>query len=142
MRFKKLQNLFARWLPMLIWMVVIFWASNQSSDALPNYGIWDLLIKKAGHFIAYAILALFVFRGTMEWKRPYWWAFLITAVYAMSDEFHQQFVAGRNASLYDVLIDCLGAVTAIYLISRSHNLRDLVQFNLDLNNNITSVKVK
>ena len=72
------------------------WRRINRQMRLPNYGIWDLLIKKAGHFIAYAILAVFVFRGTMEWKRPYLWAFLITAVYAMSDEFHQQFCGGAT----------------------------------------------
>lgn len=128
---------------MLFWMGAIFFVSHQPSEALPNYGVWDLFIKKSGHFFAYAILGTLVFRGTVEWQRPYLWAFVITAVYAMSDEFHQQFVVGRTSALRDVLIDCLGAATALLLIYRSRNLRNLIQFNYNLNKNrITSAEAK
>jgi len=34
---------------------------------------------------------------------------LICALYAVSDEVHQAFVPTRNASLWDVLLDCCGA---------------------------------
>ncbi len=128
---------------MLFWMGAIFFVSHQPSEALPNYGIWDLLIKKSGHFLAYAILAVLVFRVTMGWQRPYLWAFVITAVYAMSDEFHQQFVVGRTPALGDVLIDCLGAATVLLLLYRSRNLRNLIQFNYNLSKNrITSAEAK
>ena len=58
------------WVPMAIWMIIIFVFSAQPSDALPSLGAWDLLLKKGAHFTAYAILGLLVFRATGEWKRP------------------------------------------------------------------------
>ena len=41
-------------------------------------------------------------------------ALLVAAVYAATDEFHQSFVPGRTASVYDVLIDTSGACAAAY----------------------------
>ncbi len=101
---------------MLLWMGVIFLLSSQTATNLPDYGAWDVLFKKVAHFGAYALLAILTFWGTMAWKRPYLWAFLIPAVYALTDEFHQQFVAGRTSSLMDVMIDWAGALSALYLL--------------------------
>ena len=40
-------------------------------------------------------------------------AWLLTVLYACTDEFHQLFVAGCHASLLDVGVDALGAATAL-----------------------------
>ncbi|RJQ13981.1 MAG: hypothetical protein C4560_13365 [Nitrospiraceae bacterium] len=37
-------------------------------------------------------------------------AILLTGIYGFTDEFHQSFVAGRDASLYDSLADFTGAL--------------------------------
>lgn len=105
-----------RWLPVILWMAAIFVVSNQPSSGLPNFGLVDMLVKKVAHFLAYAILA-----GLVQWAwRPHdrsWLAaLLITAVYALSDEFHQAYVPGRFSSLADVFIDISGALTALLLI--------------------------
>jgi VanZ family protein len=42
---------------------------------------------------------------------------LASAVFAVSDEFHQSFVASRTASPVDVLIDICGALIALALCS-------------------------
>jgi VanZ family protein len=44
--------------------------------------------------------------------------FLISVVYAFSDEIHQFFVPGRFVSLKDILIDGAGNLCAIFLINR------------------------
>jgi VanZ family protein len=80
------------------------------------------LIRKAGHFTEYAILALllyraFRYRSATHWKRS--WAFsalLIVAIYALSDEYHQAFTAMRTASIYDSLIDIAGGFTALFFL--------------------------
>lgn len=47
-----------------------------------------------------------------------WLAWLLTFVYAMTDEFHQSFVPGRFASIWDVLIfDNAGALISLGLIT-------------------------
>jgi VanZ family protein len=51
-----------------------------------------------------------------------WGLFLVvmgvTVAYAASDEYHQSFVPGRHPGLSDVLIDGLGAATALILMVR------------------------
>ncbi len=120
-----------RWLPMLLWMAAIFIISAQPSHELPNLGSWDLFSKKLAHFIAYAILALSALWGISggKWLFPsatsavaqyksVFFAFLITLLYAMSDEYHQTFVPGRHGMAWDVLIDTCGGVSALFLIWR------------------------
>jgi VanZ family protein len=48
---------------------------------------------------------------------------LFVALYAASDEFHQLFVATRDASLRDVAIDTFGAVLGIILLWGIYRLR-------------------
>jgi len=110
-----------RWLPLLLWMAVIFIASSRTKAELPSFGLWDQLAKKAGHFLAYALLAWLAWRATRESARPYLWAFLITALYAVSDEWHQSFVATRTSSLLDVVIDAMGGLLVLALLYRQQS---------------------
>lgn len=111
---------------MLLWMAAIFVVSHRPSSELPAFGLWDLLVKKSGHFLAYAVLAALAYRVTLATKRPILWAMVITALYAASDEFHQTFVDSRQGSVLDVLIDCAGGVTGLYLVRRGR--RSLQQY--------------
>lgn len=97
-------------------MGVIFFVSNQPSIDLPNFGLWDVAVKKTGHFLAYATLALLALRAVWGVKRPYLTAIFIVLLYASSDEFHQTFIAGRTGTPVDVLIDMSGALTCLWLI--------------------------
>ena len=99
---------------MLLWMGAIFFLSDQSRSDIPSFGFWDTFIKKGSHFLAYAVLAFLALRVTSGGKRPYIWAFLITILYAMSDEYHQTFIPGRNGTVVDVVIDCLGGLMALF----------------------------
>ena len=75
----------------------------------------DHAVRKTAHFSEYALLAMLWF-GTflpalsqMFHFRPYALSWLLTALYAVTDELHQLFVAERAGSLKDVGIDSLGA---------------------------------
>lgn len=102
-------------------MAAIFLVSDQGKQDIPSFGLWDMLAKKGGHFAAYMILALLAHRAVGRSQRPYLWAVVITALYALSDEFHQTFVPSRQGSLVDVLIDCAGGVTALIIYYRWHH---------------------
>lgn len=104
-----------RWLPLLLAMGAIFFASHQPSVDLPNFGMWDFMVKKLGHFLAYGALALLALRAVLNGKRPYLTAAFIVFLYALSDEFHQTFVPGRNGTPVDVLIDMAGVLTSLGL---------------------------
>ena len=84
-------------------------------------------IRKTGHVSEYAVLALLVLwarRGDRKnagvqagWNwRDAALALVIAAAYAATDELHQSFVPGREGSLWDVLIDSVGAGAGLFLL--------------------------
>lgn len=97
---------------LLGWLVLIFVMSHQPKAALPAYGVWDWLVKKGAHFVAYGVLAGLAY-GALG-KRG--WALGLAVVYAVSDEWHQTFVPGRIGSLTDILIDTVGAVSSLLVL--------------------------
>ncbi len=128
---------FKYWVPVLLWMIFIFWMSTGTFSAentsliiepilsslmpslLPEkvemiHGV----IRKLGHVIEYFILGILLFRafrsGSRELRIRRWAfsSFLVAMLYAASDEFHQAFVATRTASLFDVGMDTVGGILA------------------------------
>jgi len=85
---------------------------------MPSFDWADLLVKKGGHMAGYGLLALSYWYG-LKWEgRHGWLAWLLTVLYAASDELHQSFVPGRNASLVDVLVfDAIGALIGLVILS-------------------------
>lgn len=67
--------------------------------------------------LGYGLLAL-SYWNAFEWKtRNRWLAWLFAVLYATIDEFHQSFVPGRNASVWDVLVfDNLGALISLWVM--------------------------
>lgn len=104
-------------------MGVIFFFSAQS--ALPSIpSRWDLVLKKGMHVVAYAILTWLYLRALRRHETRGRWGDpgLLRAasagmalLYALSDEYHQTFVTGRQGSLVDVAIDGIG-VSAVILL--------------------------
>ena len=103
----------ARWLAVALWMALIFALSAQSKlPTAPNPWL-DFLFKKSAHFTVFGTLAMLIWRA-LEWRPRGWrWAWLLTVLYACSDELHQSFVAGRHPQVTDVIIDACGAATAL-----------------------------
>jgi VanZ family protein len=135
------------WLAVLAWMIFIFvgstdllsaehtsrfigpflrWLSPDISDAA--IGSVQLFVRKCGHLTEYAILAALLCRALRP-SRP-WIAFVIAALYAALDEFHQSFVTSRTGSPWDVVIDCLGALLGVLLfraVSRGRNRKSTIE---------------
>jgi VanZ family protein len=102
-----------RWGPALVMMILIFTASGTPGNDLPQFGVWDFLVKKGGHMIGYALLGAAFLRGLANKKSinkgTLILAIILSALYAASDEFHQSFTPGRTPSVSDVGIDTFGA---------------------------------
>jgi VanZ family protein len=106
----------ARWLPVFIWMGLIFAVSSQPVlPSVPSFPLLDVVFKKTGHMLAYAVLivlvlqALGVRHGATNRSHTLL-AFIIVLAYAASDEIHQSFVPNRTALWTDVVIfDLTGA---------------------------------
>ena len=114
-----MKKTFLNWVPAVLTMAVIFWFSSQPADELPVFSRADTIIKKAGHVIGYGILAYCYWHalGTKDEKRGLAW--LLAILYAVSDEYHQSFTAGRHPSLWDVVIfDNIGALLALWFADK------------------------
>jgi VanZ family protein len=102
------------WLPPLVLMGVIFFASAQPSlDS--GLGLLDLIGRKLIHFAEYALLCFLWWRALVTVTNPgraALWAFVLAAGYAVTDEYHQTFIEGRHGSPLDWLIDAAGAAAA------------------------------
>ena len=99
-------------------MGLIFFVSAQPSlPAAPAW--WDLILKKTMHAAAYGILTwlfLRALRGT--WRGDAWIrivSVVLALTYALSDEYHQTFVPGREGTWMDVAIDGLGILIVTLL---------------------------
>jgi VanZ family protein len=69
----------------------------------------------------FAVLTHLIFRILSQTERRYvnwnlFWSFAFTVMYAISDEYHQSFIAGRTGTYRDVIIDSVGGLVAIWLI--------------------------
>jgi VanZ family protein len=109
-----------RWGPAILVMTIIFVASDTPGSSLPEFGYCDLLAKKGGHMLGYALLAASYYRafGRKQHtpRRRFLLALGLTIFYAALDEYHQTFTPGRNASPIDVAIDTLGGLVGIAMI--------------------------
>lgn len=142
------KNLLLAWLPVLVWMGVIFGASTdlmssrQTSRFIGPLLRWfkadvseaairrvQLAVRKGAHVTEYAILALCLYRAlrrSLNQPVKRWClrcalsAFVLAVAYAGTDEWHQSFVPSRDGSLHDVLIDACGAALGLLLLWRWH----------------------
>jgi VanZ family protein len=128
------------WLPLLLWMALIFTASTEAGSPLVSsfflrpvlhwidptmsehtFEIIHICCRKAAHLTEYAALGFLALR--MARAQPPWnqkgtiyqlgVALFICALYASTDEFHQSFVPTRHPAVTDVMIDTTGAAAGL-----------------------------
>jgi VanZ family protein len=132
------------WLPLLIWMVLIFSASADTNSTQhtsrllepflrwlnPNISLEAIdsirwFVRKAAHMTEYAIMAWLAWRAVRRPRRhdarPWSWtaagvALVIVIVYAATDEIHQTFVPNRTGSWKDVCIDTAGGILGLMVV--------------------------
>ncbi len=108
----------ARWLPAGAWALLIFWLSATPNLRFEPDALLDFIVRKLGHMAVFGILALLVWwalASTTHVRRPAAWAGAIALLYAVSDELHQGFTAGRHPAVSDVFVDGLGIAGALVL---------------------------
>ncbi|MEX2210401.1 MAG: VanZ family protein [Gaiellaceae bacterium] len=101
------RNVAAAWLPVVAWAGIIFGLSSIPGLAT-EFGVWDLVLRKLAHFAEYAVLGFLLVRASAALP-----AFALGVLYAVSDEFHQSFVAGREGAARDVAIDAAGVLAGL-----------------------------
>ena len=131
----KKPGLFSHWLPLILWMILIFLLSHQlkddteqtsglilsilqalgmDMDFIETYHI-HFFVRKLAHFTEYFVLFILIFRISNYYfpkNQALLISWILAVLYACTDEWHQSFVPGRGAAISDVGIDALGAALA------------------------------
>ena len=141
---RKLRGFIWYWLPVLLWMALIFTASSDTHSYehssriiepllrwlfphMPEARIHEIheLARKCAHLTEYGIFGLLLWRAVRKPvrndPRPWTWrevrlVLLLVMLYAATDEFHQRFVATRTSMASDVFIDTSGAAAALAVL--------------------------
>jgi VanZ family protein len=111
---------------------LIFFLSSQSTLPMPMlFPGEDKLI----HAIAYGLMGLLAWMTFSSEQRPLIMVFsaslVFCSLYGLSDEWHQSFVPGRDASLGDWLADTLGAALAALVLFRLSSRQKATQKSID-----------
>ena len=140
---EKIRRFLKNWLPVIVWVGVIFLGSTDLMSAehtsrfivpflrwlKPDISAETLasihfIVRKCTHVGEYAILALLLLRAATlitNSKRSISILYLsvlgVSLIVAATDEFHQTFVASRGASVQDIMIDSSGAVLGLVIAS-------------------------
>lgn len=93
-------------------------------------------VRKAAHFTIYAALGVSVafsigLSKGRDSKKIWLMAVIFCAAYAITDEFHQYFVAGRAARITDVGIDTAGAALGAFFVLCMRYLRRKINYKFD-----------
>ena len=96
----------------LSWAGVLYYLSAQPGTDTPPLFIHQ---DKVMHFIAFSLLGFLAMgavraKGNTHRNWQVWLIVLLVGLYGMSDEFHQRFVPGRDASMHDVVADMAGGI--------------------------------
>ena len=106
------------WLPVVVWAALIF-AFSSVPDLGTGLGGWDLVLRKIAHVAEYAVLGALLVRASGRAGL----ALTLGTLYAVTDEVHQTFVAGRHGSPIDVAIDAAGIAVGIVLWQTTRSRR-------------------
>jgi VanZ family protein len=137
------------WLPVLIWMAMIFTASTDIGSTRHTSRFigpfiryfWpdvsaetihkvQVAVRKTGHISGYAFFAMLVYRALQRGLFANGWSIRSAGIaegasilYAITDELHQSTVPSRLGSPLDVLIDAIGAALGLATIWAIGKLR-------------------
>jgi VanZ family protein len=111
---------YVRVVPALLWMSVIFALSSREQFPSPP-AVSTSIAAIIAHLVVFGIMATLIQFGLSRPPtfRTVSLAFALTIMYALSDELHQSFVPGRNASAFDILVDAVGGTLALMAYTRS-----------------------
>lgn len=123
---KKIARIIWFWGPVIGWMSFIFFLSSRQSISVSQTYLYNFILFKTLHMIEYAFLYLLVFRAVNSIDAKHFslhkkliTAFIITFVYAVTDEFHQTFIPTRTGQIRDIFIDLAG-ILLMYIYIKSH----------------------
>ena len=106
------------------------YAVNIQTEYTP---LFYLLIRKSGHFLVFAILSANCYRAfsvsTKYHESTKKWSIVISIIIAILTEYMQLFLSGREAKVYDVIIDALGIIIGVFITSKLNKQQAKSIFN-------------
>ena len=112
-----------KWLPsmplesLLSKLQVPYWGITVSIEERGYYYFIEFLIRKSAHFFIFAFVALAIHAVLPKIKYRILIAAFGTLIVATLDEYHQFLTGGRTPSSQDVVLDMMGAVTALVILN-------------------------
>ena len=107
-------NFFFDWLAVIVWLVIIYFFSNQPNLKSTLEPLWDFVFRKIAHIIEYFVLTFLFVRALKNYHLPLptvtFSAGVLALISAAFDESHQLFILGRVGSPLDLLIDSIGII--------------------------------
>jgi VanZ family protein len=102
-------------LPLVVYYAVIFYLSSRSHFPVAEpFNGFDKIVHAAVFGGLGFLLARAFDKGFKSpWPRKFIFVFLLGAGLGLLDEFHQFFVPGRNADLWDAATDAVGIAAGI-----------------------------
>ena len=116
---------FIEFVPALIWMVLIFYLSSIPNLKTDLETVYDMVLRKGAHMFEYFVLTLLLWYALRQFRMwqltKFNLIFIVSFLYALSDEWHQSFVAARSGNIFDVGIDTIGIVIGLVVIKFMQN---------------------
>jgi VanZ family protein len=120
--YSKMPRWMRDFLPLILWMGLIFWFSSRSTLLPIENEMGEKLLYKSAHITVYGVLAWLWWRAISPRRTINWSTLLLavglSALYGISDEIHQLYVPGRHGQVADVLFDTSGALASMLLVHR------------------------
>ena len=138
---QSLARFLSRWVPLVLWMGFISFASSVEFSAAntsriigplvlwlfpntspPSLELIHWCVRKLAHLSEYALMGILAARAfrtsprRLFHRRWFLISICLIVVYALLDEYHQSFVPSRTASIFDSLIDTIGGLVALFVI--------------------------
>lgn len=111
------------YLPAFLWTGVIFYFSSVPDLKVGAQSISaEIILRKLGHIIEFAVLYGLVFRiffygHRQNFKKSIGFSLIVVILYAISDECHQTFTPGRTGKIVDVVFDAISAILGLQIIN-------------------------
>lgn len=97
-----------------MWATIIFFLSSQQTTGIGGTRTQRFVVLKFFHLVEYSLLTILLIRAIAQTitqivaKHAWFGACVIALLFAISDEFHQAFVPGREGRIRDIIIDLIG----------------------------------
>ena len=122
----KYKNFIKYWLPVILYIILIFYLSSVQFPILTISSKTGIKLNEITPYIyhvsEFGLLSYLLWRAlkNSNFKNPQLYTVIFCIIYAVSDEIHQYFVPSRVFSIMDMAFNTLGILSVQSIISIKH----------------------